>query len=71
MRIFILTICLAFWGISAVARKYEVSGSIVESDTREVLPQVNIQLLSNDSVLVASTNTNDKGEFLLSAQKAG
>ena len=71
MRIFILTICLAFWGISAVAQKYEVSGSIVESDTREVLPQVNIQLLSNDSVLVASTNTNDKGEFLLSAQKAG
>ena len=61
MRIFILTICLAFWGISAVAQKYEVSGSIVESDTREVLPQVNIQLLSNDSVLVASTNTNDKG----------
>ena len=71
MRIFILTICLAFWGISAVAQKYEVSGSIVESDTREVLPQVNIQLLSNDSVLVASTNTNDKGEFLLSAKKAG
>ena len=71
MRIFILTICLAFWGISAVAQKYEVSGSIVESDTREVLPQVNIQLLSNDSVLVASTNTNDSGEFLLSAKKAG
>ena len=71
MKPFILTFCLLLWGISAVAQNYEVSGCIVEGDTRETLPLVNIQLLSSDSALVVSTNTNDKGVFLLKAPKAG
>ena len=67
----LLSILFAFCALGAMAQKYQVSGTIIESDTKEVLPQVSVQLLGKDSTRIAATNTNEKGEFLLKAKAEG
>ena len=67
----LLSILFAFCALGAMAQKYQVSGTIIEADTKEVLPQVSVQLLGKDSTRIAATNTNEKGEFLLKAKADG
>ena len=67
----LLSILFTFCALAAMAQKYHVSGTIIEADTKEVLPQVNVQLLGKDSTRIAATNTNEKGEFLLKAKAEG
>lgn len=67
----LLSILFAFCALGAMAQKYQVGGTIIESDTKEVLPQVSVQLLGKDSTRIAATNTNEKGEFLLKAKAEG
>ena len=67
----LLSILFAFCALGAMAQKYQVSGTIIEADTKEVLPQVSVQLLGKDSTRIAATNTNEKGEFLLKAKAEG
>ncbi|MBQ5913308.1 MAG: outer membrane beta-barrel protein [Bacteroidaceae bacterium] len=71
MKQFIMTLCLALWGISAWAQKWEVSGCLIATDSKEPLAMVSVQLLSSDSVRIATTNTNEVGEFTLKATCAG
>ena len=67
----LLSILFAFCALGAMAQKYLVSGTIIEADTKEVLPQVSVQLLGKDSTRIAATNTNEKGEFLLKVKAEG
>jgi D-aminopeptidase len=67
MKQFILALWLALWSISALAQKWEVSGCLIATDSKEPLAMVNVQLLSSDSVRIATTNTNEVGEFTLKA----
>ena len=67
----LLSILFAFCALGAMAQKYHVSGTIIEADTKEVLPQVSVQLLGKDSTRIAATNTNEKGEFLLKVKAEG
>ena len=67
----LLSILFTFCALAAMAQKYQVSGTIIEADTKEVLPQVSVQLLGKDSTRIAATNTNEKGEFLLKVKAEG
>ena len=67
----LLSILFTFCALAAMAQKYHVSGTIIEADTKEVLPQVSVQLLGKDSTRIAATNTNEKGEFLLKVKAEG
>ena len=50
----------------------QISGQVVDRDTKEAIPQVTIQLLSAaDSAFVAGTLTGDDGAFRLSASENG
>jgi hypothetical protein len=71
MKQFILALWLALWSISALAQKWEVSGCLIATDSKEPLAMVSVQLLSSDSVRIATTNTNEVGEFTLKATNAG
>lgn len=71
LKSFFSFILILWCSLGAMAQKYAVSGSIIAADTRETLPQVNVQLLAKDSTRVTATNTNDKGGFQLQAKAAG
>ena len=71
LKSFFSFILILWCSLGAMAQKYAVSGSIIAADTRETLPQVNVQLLAKDSTRVTATNTNDKGGFQLHAKAAG
>ena len=50
----------------------QISGQVVDRDTKEAIPQVTIQLLSAaDSAFVAGTLTEDDGAFRLNASENG
>lgn len=67
----LVLLLLLICSISAWAQTYQVSGRITESDTKEPLPQVSVQLLGTDSVRVAIAATDEKGNFTLKAKGAG
>ena len=50
----LLSILFTFCALAAMAQKYHVSGTIIEADTKEVLPQVSVQLLGKDSTRIAA-----------------
>ena len=67
----LVLLLLLICSISAWAQTYQVSGRITQSDTKEPLPQVSVQLLGTDSVRVAIAATDEKGNFTLKAKGAG
>lgn len=51
----------------AGAQKREISGTLVDHDSKETVPMVTVQLLKMDSTFVTGTVTNDSGRFVLQA----
>lgn len=55
--------------ISAMARaqEREISGYLIDKDSKEAIPMVTVQLLKQDSTYVMGTVSNDSGKFVLRA----
>lgn len=55
--------------ISAMARaqEREISGYLIDKDSKEAIPMVTVQLLKQDSTYVTGTVSNDSGKFVLRA----
>ena len=62
---------LALLTLTAVAQDRKVTGTIVDSGTKEPLEQVTIQLLKPDSSYVIGTLSNEKGNFAVTAPRNG
>ena len=61
---------LALLTLTAVAQDRKVTGTIVDSGTKEPLEQVTIQLLKPDSSYVIGTLSNEKGNFAVKIGRA-
>ena len=53
------------------AQDRKISGTLIDKDTKEPLPQVTLQLLKTDSSFVGGTVSADDGRFSLAAPKNG
>ena len=53
------------------AQDRKISGTLIDKDTNEPLPQVTLQLLKTDSTFVGGTVSDDEGRFSLTAPKSG
>ena len=51
----------------ASAQQREISGVLVDGDSKEAVPMVTVQLLKMDSTFVVGAVTNDSGRFVLRA----
>lgn len=57
--------------VITVAQKREISGILIDSDSKESIPMVTVQLLKLDSTFVGGTVSNDSGKFVLRAPANG
>lgn len=71
MKRLLIMLLLAFVAAFSFAQERKISGTLIDKDTKEPLPQVTLQLLKPDSSFVGGTVSNDEGKFLLSAPKSG
>ena len=55
----------------AWAQNLRITGTIIDSDTKEKMVQTTVQLLATDSSYVAGTVTDDNGAFALKAPRNG
>lgn len=55
----------------ALAQKREISGTLVDKDSKEPVPMMTVQLLKSDSSFVAGAVTNDSGKFVIQAPAEG
>ena len=53
------------------AQDRKISGTLIDKDTNEPLPQVTLQLLKTDSTFVGGSVSDDEGRFSLTAPKSG
>jgi len=68
-----LSLIILFVAISATtyAQKREITGKIIESDTKSAVAQTTVQLLRSDSTFVGGTVTTNIGTFKMEAPKNG
>ena len=71
MKRLLIMLLLAFVAAFSFAQERKISGTLIDNDTKEPLPQVTLQLLKTDSAFVGGTVSNDEGKFSLSAPKSG
>ena len=57
--------------VITVAQKREISGILIDSDSKESIPMVTVQLLKLDSTFVTGVVSNDNGKFELRAPTNG
>ena len=62
---------LMFVAAFSFAQNRKISGTLIDKDTNEPLPQVTLQLLKTDSTFVGGTVSDDEGRFSLTAPKSG
>ena len=62
---------LMFVAAFSFAQDRKISGTLIDKDTNEPLPQVTLQLLKTDSTFVGGTVSDDEGRFSLTAPKSG
>ncbi len=62
----LLTLLLLI-SVVAGAQKREISGVLIDKDSKEMVPMVTVQLLKMDSTFVTGTVTNDSGKFVIQA----
>ncbi len=72
MRRLVVTIVLSLSAFSILsAQEHRITGSVVDSDSGEVLSQVAVSLLTRDSTFVAGTLSSEAGRFSIAAPEAG
>ena len=66
-RLFLLLLTL----VAAVsyAQERKISGTLIDRDTKEPLPQVTLQLLTTDSAFVGGAVSDEDGKFTITAPK--
>ncbi len=70
MKKFLLVLAFAMSAMLAMAQR-AISGTTVESDSQEPLPQATVKLLKTDSTLVKGVLTNVNGAFKITAPADG
>lgn len=55
----------------AIAQKREISGSIIDSKSKESIPLVTVQLLKSDSTFLTGAMSGDDGSFKMIAPNNG
>lgn len=60
---------LAFAAAISFAQERKISGTLIDRDTKEPLPQVTLQLLTTDSAFVGGAVSDDDGKFAIVAPK--
>ena len=70
MRRLLLLMLMPFVAVAVMAQR-NVTGTVVESETDEALPQATVKLMRTDSTLVKGALTGLDGKFTLKAPSAG
>lgn len=63
----LLLALLMMVSVIAGAQNREISGILVDKDSKEAVPMVTVQLLKMDSTYVTGTVSNDSGKFVIQA----
>ncbi|AGB28900.1 hypothetical protein Prede_1594 [Prevotella dentalis DSM 3688] len=71
MKKSLLLALLMLTSVMAGAQKREISGVLVDKDSREPIPMVTVQLLKMDSTFVAGAISSDSGKFVIQAPANG
>ena len=66
-RLFLLL--LTFVAAISFAQERKISGTLIDRDTKEPLPQVTLQLLTTDSAFVGGAVSDEDGKFAITAPK--
>ncbi len=67
MKKYLLLTLLVLVSALASAQKREISGYLVDKDSKEAVPMATVQLLKMDSTFVAGALSNDSGKFVIEA----
>src|SRR5574344_3095968 len=70
-RFLSLMIFLLVIAATSLAQKREITGKVIESDTKSAVAQTTVQLLKSDSSFVGGTVTSNSGSFKVEAPKNG
>lgn len=71
MRKMLLMAILTLLSTVAIAQKREISGSIIDSKSKESIPLVTVQLLKSDSTFLTGAMSGDDGSFKMIAPNNG
>lgn len=67
----LLLAILMLLSVIATAQKREISGILIDNDSKEAVPMVTVQLLKTDSTFVTGAVTNNSGKFVVEAPADG
>ncbi len=71
MKKLLLITLLAMTTVALFAQKREVSGTVLDTQTKEAVSMVTVQLLKSDSSFVSGTLSDNKGHFSIKAPADG
>ena len=71
MKHYLLMLIFTLSALGASAQTYKLTGTIIDTDTKDAMEQVTVQLLKTDSSYVAGALSDYKGTFSITAPKAG
>ncbi len=71
MKKYLLLALLMVISAWASAQNREISGFLIDKDSREAVPMATVQLLRLDSTFVAGVMSNDSGRFVVQAPAGG
>ncbi len=71
MKKLLLIALLAMTTVALFAQKREVSGTVLDTQTKEAVSMVTVQLLKSDSSFVSGTLSDNKGHFSIKAPADG
>lgn len=71
MKKALLMVVMTLMALTAFAQERQISGILVDRDSKEVIPMVTVQLLKMDSTYVSGAVTSDSGRFVLQAPAEG
>lgn len=71
MKKMLLLSLLVFTSVFAMAQKREISGTVIDSQSKDAVSMVTIQLLKSDSTFVTGALSGDNGKFSIKAPSNG
>lgn len=71
MKKALLMVVMMMMSMVTLAQERQISGILVDRDTKEVIPMVTVQLLKMDSTYISGAVTSDSGRFVLQAPAEG
>ncbi len=71
MKKILLGLLLAVMALPTMAQERRISGTLIDSESKEAVMQAAVQLLNTDTVFVTGTVSNESGKFSFKAPKNG